>query len=702
MFAMYSMCFARFWNSSDMSNKTTDGMLLKGNCMRTTFKRLMLFLSLVLIPGPAWSSQEPYLQVATHFLNHTGSSATIEQVREIKTNLLAPSTKKVLSGWILELEPAGYLLIAASRNHMPVKAYSLTSTYQTLPEAYKTFLLKELELHVRHRSATSQARQVLKTVGADRAKQAWDFLLNDDPQTRVQSYAPGTALLESTWDQRYPFNAFLPKMNGQTVVTGCVNTALAQIMRYHEHPSQGRGLVSSTWNGRFMRVILNRPYYWRNMPTDMGMNALDHEQVEVALLMKDLAVLNKTDFGLQGSTATFQSHKFIQHFGYSNQIASKTNQDPDFFQTLQQEIDLERPVLLSLPGHMTVVDGFTDDPTGQWFHVNMGWGGHNDDFYNLDAPIETTQYSFDPDLDIYYNIRPCSGTDCVYPELVDQALPPQIMHPPADLVLGADPDKVFHIRIDARDPNDDPLVLDCSNTNPRALNATLSGQILSVQPKTGSSGQAARIVLTSTSGGERDQADLTVLLSTNQLDFGEDFRVSGCFSDKQDIDAHEVYLQGNCTLSGDRGYTNQAFFIRALDQEGALVQGFTDEPMTAYFDPGIYSLQAGLSSGTWHYTYTAGTDDEYTIQVSCPEFTKTTAQLAGLLQIDLAGISPSGDLNLDGQVNLDDAVLGLQTLSGLNPDGMDHAADINGDKRIGLPEIIDGLKRLSEDPNQSI
>lgn len=54
-------------------------------------------------------------------------------------------------------------------------------------------------------------------------------------------------LLKTTWGQDYPFNEYCPTSINETIhnLTGCVATALSQIMFYHKFPSKGHGTFES-------------------------------------------------------------------------------------------------------------------------------------------------------------------------------------------------------------------------------------------------------------------------------------------------------------------------------------------------------------------------------------------------------------------------------------------------------------------------
>ena len=45
------------------------------------------------------------------------------------------------------------------------------------------------------------------------------------------------------WGQDSPYNIYCPVINGKRCPTGCVATALAQLMRYHQWPVRGTGVI---------------------------------------------------------------------------------------------------------------------------------------------------------------------------------------------------------------------------------------------------------------------------------------------------------------------------------------------------------------------------------------------------------------------------------------------------------------------------
>ncbi len=372
---------------------------------------LIIILSFYTIPK-ILEAQSEYDTVAQKFLMFLNCRRGIVSRTLIESNEINPSLSKVPIAYLVNLEDGGFILISTSRDLTPVKAYSLETDFKALPKEYTSFLLLEMEHHTR---AVQDRAQILKRAFInDEIQKRWDFLLNYHRNKIMYKDAPGTILLTTRWMQKSPYNKFLPKINDKHALAGCLSVALAQIMKYHRFPSSGNGVVSYNWNGQNIKAVFYKNYHWENMPDIIDMQTPIYKEDEVARLIKDLAIANKTDFSLDASTAIVNIAALIKHFWYSTEVDTLTNSDPNqFFATIKNEIDACRPVLLHFPGHVGVADGYGSDDTGNSIHVNFGWGGKDDGFFYLDQNIVTKNHLYSPDdLKIYYNIKSCSGPDC--------------------------------------------------------------------------------------------------------------------------------------------------------------------------------------------------------------------------------------------------------------------------------------------------
>jgi|GEM_PF-1084543 len=357
-------------------------------------------------------AETDYTKVAENFLAYVDSGKTVSSVQPVRKD-------GKLVGYAMDLDGGGYVLVPATKTLPPVKAYSLNGSFSSLPKWYQDFLTGELD--ALQKIPAGKSRQ---TENKNVAK--WDFLLSYDDKRASHRYRPDTFLLKTKWDQGYPYNKKLPKIGDEHVAAGCVQVAQAQVMNYHRHPETARGVATHTWNNQEFKAVLYKNYNWDIMPDVLNRSTPEYVQDELALLIHDLTITNEADYGNDGSAWT-HTDAMTENFGYAMGIERMSNEDEAlFFETLKKEIDNNRPVLLSLPGHATVADGYASDPTGRKIHVNMGWGGHYDDFYYLNDTVVAGSHIYEPDLDMIYNIRPCSSweknchADIVKPEATDK------------------------------------------------------------------------------------------------------------------------------------------------------------------------------------------------------------------------------------------------------------------------------------------
>lgn len=562
---------------------------------------LLLFSVFFLIQPVNGSSIDRSLGrlVAENFLTHLGQTASNHQIDSVEILTSPPDLQPI--GFLVHLSPKGYILIPADTIRVPVKAYSLQTVFSSLPAAYTEILLNELTVP----DIAMRSSIVPETTNSP----FWDFLTTTAPILRANAYLPDTFLLTTQWNQRYPYNMLHPTQNGQQTLTGCTQTAVAQVMNYHQHPLNGSGVFSHDWNGQTLTSSMNRPFNWDIMVDRPHATTNLWEHQEVAALMLDLGILNDATFGDESTSAAFRRYDFEKAFGYAP-IDYMTNDDPDFFETITGEIDNLRPVLLSIPGHMTVADGYASDSSGKKIHVNMGWGGAWDDYYFLDETINAGGYSFPPIHRIFYNIQPCSGEDCQppYPPWGNN-LPPEFSWTPEDVSVNG----TRQIRLDIRDPDGDSVEISAFSTC-SSEQFELNGNMLSLYPT------AEETLCQYTVFGESH--DGTVAETFSAIAGPEDsyrgklFDTTGQFADNLEIYQYEVFLSGVTSISGDRGYSNQAFFIWVMDQAGVIITQPSDTTINATFEPGYYTITASLNNQAGSYYYYNADFSNFVLSVS--------------------------------------------------------------------------------------
>jgi len=209
-------------------------------------------------------------------------------------------------------------------------------------------------------------------------------------------------LLTTAWSQDDPYN----RRTGYNY-TGCVATAVAQIMYYHRWPERGKGSYSYVVrsDNRTMSVDFSESVYqWGKMlPKYNTRRALaDAEACDaVALLMRDVGVSVNMQYTPTSSGAqTFMAAKALKtYFNYSTSLLNKSDEGAAAFtRILRKEIENGFPVYISGSvksggsGHAWVVDGVDKD---NLFHMNFGWGGGGDGYFSITAlNLSTTGQEF--------------------------------------------------------------------------------------------------------------------------------------------------------------------------------------------------------------------------------------------------------------------------------------------------------------------
>lgn len=203
---------------------------------------------------------------------------------------------------------------------------------------------------------------------------------------KVTSTRSGQLYETAEWGQFAPFNNLCPEVNGVKSPAGCVATALAIVMKYHNWPDYTRGGIQKN----FYSPDLN--FDFDNYTIDWS--ALDDRtnsnfDEEAAKLSYSVGVAAPMIYGETESSAEVwpMGHKMIELYTYSKgcQFIERGSYNDDTWNTmLMQQLDEVGPVIYSgngTNGHCFVIDGY--DSNGL-YHVNWGWNGDFNGYYSLD------------------------------------------------------------------------------------------------------------------------------------------------------------------------------------------------------------------------------------------------------------------------------------------------------------------------------
>lgn len=212
------------------------------------------------------------------------------------------------------------------------------------------------------------------------------------PATRtLPAYKAVAPLLTCEWNQTYPYNK-----NTGYLYTGCVATAMAQVMFYHKWPAQGQGENTYTvaHDKKVKHADFSLSHYdWENMKDiyDYHNPSTPTEKEAVALLMSDIGIATNMQYTPHASGAYNEQAEsaWKKHFDYTTAFVTRSDEGTaGFTEIVRQELLNGFPVYLAgfysvgSSGHAWVTDGI--DAKGL-FHMNFGWGGQSDGYFSLTA-----------------------------------------------------------------------------------------------------------------------------------------------------------------------------------------------------------------------------------------------------------------------------------------------------------------------------
>ena len=222
-------------------------------------------------------------------------------------------------------------------------------------------------------------RQVFEVLGKNKG-------LTTRAETATKATDDVQPMLKSKWGQDYPYSK-------QTqYVTGCVATAVAQVMYYHKWPAQGKGQESYkvTFDNTVRSADFTKSHYdWDNMLPDYNRrNVTTKQEDAVALLMNDVGIATNMQYTdrVSGTQSYMAVRALRNYFGYDAALVTRFDEGEDnFIEIVKKELRNGFPLYISGDsktggGHAWVCDGFDKEDK---FHMNFGWNGQADGYYSL-------------------------------------------------------------------------------------------------------------------------------------------------------------------------------------------------------------------------------------------------------------------------------------------------------------------------------
>jgi hypothetical protein len=238
-------------------------------------------------------------------------------------------------------------------------------------------------------------------------------------------------LLQSKWNQTTVcsnacYNYYVPPYgdgSASNYPCGCVATAMAQYMRFWQYPTTGVGtscftvLVDGTATTKCLRGGdgSGGTYDWTDMTLVPDCSTTLIQREAIGALTYDAGVAVKMQYASSGSGAYMNDADtaMTNTFGYSNSIYGYNSNNnistAALSSMINPNLDWGNPVILGIynssnnEGHAIVADGYGYDNSTLYHHLNLGWAGTSDAWYNL-PNIDSSPYSFNVVDSTIYNI----------------------------------------------------------------------------------------------------------------------------------------------------------------------------------------------------------------------------------------------------------------------------------------------------------
>lgn len=294
---------------------------------------------------------------------------------------------------VFNFEEGGFVIVCADRRSKPIFAFSNEGSFNSseIAPALKEWI--------------KQYTQQLDIIEAKNLPVPEEAVVQWNPNVKRAGTRGVEPLITTFWNQDYPYNMLCPEHpagdNGHTY-TGCVATAMAQVMKYWNYPQSGTGTVSYFWGSQVVVDLSETTYDWENMPNWFSASSSEEQKLAVATLMYHCGITINMNYGYTGSgTQTeYTVDALRNNFGYRSGINYKQRDngsttdfehyyenDTIWSRMLMEELDMHRPMIYSGhpssgAGHAWVCDGYKVDENGnRTFHMNWGWGYYGGNGY---------------------------------------------------------------------------------------------------------------------------------------------------------------------------------------------------------------------------------------------------------------------------------------------------------------------------------
>lgn len=379
-------------------------------------KKSYLFLLLALTSMPT---------LFAHPVLSETARAAARQFLTVNESRYSQSTLTLCDSWnstagdtlmfVFNIDNIGFIIVSADDNLPPIMCYSFNGDYRRkdLPENFIGWM-ENCSADIQEVLSCTSLPQEIVEDQKEWHKEWVALIQHDNSFYDTKSTKSVQPLIETRWEQGAGYNNYCPEWaNGSNghCVTGCVATAMAQIIRYHQYPNVGfyhRGYAHPAY-GYLMAYFDSAYYDYTKMPISVNRYSPADQQHAVSLLCYHCGVAVKMTYEYAQHTSGSGAYsnnvpQALLYFGYTecNYIRKSDFSNDEWTSKLRHDLDLGLPVYYSgsgnSGGHAFVCDGYNNNG---YFHFNFGWGGYTDNYYSL-----TSLNGFSGDQAAVINIVP--------------------------------------------------------------------------------------------------------------------------------------------------------------------------------------------------------------------------------------------------------------------------------------------------------
>ena len=372
------------------------------------------------------------------------------QIKEVVT---FPDGQGRAAYYVVYLDPSGFVIVPADDFVEPIVSFAAGGRYDPSPRTPFGALASQdlLSRVVAVRAGQAQGAGAALRKCIEDARRKWRWLT--DPTSRLGGKGIGSVsdervapLVESRWGQTNVrgdacYNYYTPPNaagSSSNYPCGCVATAMGQLMRFHEHPVAGVGTASFTIyvdgspESRNLRGGdgAGGAYDWGSMTfvPDSGVTLAGRQAIGALCQDAGVSVNMSYTSSSSGTDTRLAANAFRNTFGYANAVRA-WNGGGNFTQTnlhnmLNPNLDAALPTLLGITGspggHAIVCDGYGYSSSTLYHHLNMGWAGSYDAWYDLPY-IDAGSYVFTTVYKAVYNVFETGSGEIISGRVVDEA-----------------------------------------------------------------------------------------------------------------------------------------------------------------------------------------------------------------------------------------------------------------------------------------